>query len=335
MHLHIKSKNMANCPISHISTDVLCPVNSFSFRLLLINPRLFVADFRRRLALLLRFFSGKGFKRPQLYYSQESKLYFFSPRPTPKELHHFYVGSKAASVDRSGENIAHLLSVNTSTSLSLWAAQILDFSFLKYGRVPLGLSIDFGCGTGWMSREMIRRGMNVASVDVDSGMVNFCTDTLGTSGSVIDIYNPKLTAFEFGVSVDVFEHLLEPATVLQKIYDALKPGGAFVIAVPNFNSKLFKISISTHPYYSFPAHLNYFTGDSLRYLMDFVGFQDVSITTITSSWDKTYTVDPYIRRGLITSAPGFEFNDDWDLDGNGEHLIAYGFKAIGGSPIPS
>ena len=300
--------------------------------MLLINPRLYVADFRRR---LLSFFSGRGLRRPQLHYSEASKLYFVSPRPSPQELHHFYVGSKAAPEEMSGEQIAHLLSVNTSTSLSLWAAQILDFSFLNYGRAPLGLSVDFGCGTGWMSREMVRRGMNVLSVDVDKGMVNFCADTLGTSGSVIDIYNPKLTPFEFGVSVDVFEHLLDPVMVLQKIYDALIPGGAFVIAVPNFQSKLFKISISAHPYFSFPAHLNYFTVDSLRFLMDKVGFKNISITTITSSWDKTYTVDPYIRRGLISSAPGFEFNDDWDLEGNGEHLIAYGFKAPSGSPTLS
>ena len=111
--------------------------------MLLINPRLYVADFRRR---LLSFFSGRGLRRPQLHYSEASKLYFFSPRPSPQELHHFYVGSKAAPEEMSGEQIAHLLSVNTSTSLSLWAAQILDFSFLNYGRAPLGLSVDFGCG---------------------------------------------------------------------------------------------------------------------------------------------------------------------------------------------
>lgn len=332
MHSHLKSKKYATCPISDTKTDVLCLVKSFSFRMLLINPRLFLADFRRRLITLLRFFSDPRIGWPRLYYCEYSKLYFFSPRPSPEELHYFYVGSKVAPAAMNMEANAHLLCVNTSSSLSIWAAQILDFSFLKYGRKPLGLTIDFGCGTGWMSREMIRRGMKVACVDVNSGMVNFCADTMGTCGYVTDINNPKLIPFEFGVSVDVFEHLLDPVMVLRKIYEALMPGGAFVISVPNFNSKLFKISISAHPYYSFPAHLNYFTDDSLMFLMDKVGFKNISITTITSFWEKTYTVDPYIRRGFISSAPGFEFNDDWDLDGNGEHLIAYGFKATSDLP---
>jgi hypothetical protein len=170
---------------------------------------------------------------------------------------------------------------------------------------------------------------------VDSGMVNFCTDNLGVSGSVVDIHNPKLTPFEFGVSVGVFEHLLDPVMVLQKIYDALMLSGTFVIAVPNFKSKLFQTSISAHPYFSFPAYLDYLAADSLRFLMGKVGFKNVSTTTITSSWDKTYTVDPYIRRGLIFSALGFEFNDDCDLESNGEHLIAYGVNAPGGAPTSS
>ena len=73
------------------------------------------------------------------------------------------------------------------------------------------------------------------------------------------VYQGQLGELDFGdkkfdiITIwHVLEHVPNPCEVLRKIYSLLKPGGIFVVAVPNEENKLFKRRIrsnkSGHPF---------------------------------------------------------------------------------------
>lgn len=99
--------------------------------------------------------------------------------------------------------------------------------------------LDVGCGTGLFFCEL------ASSEDVE--LIGL--DTLSDSNKiavargykkVMDIDDLSSQSFPFGanefdalVCKDVFEHLLEPKFALSEIYRVLKPGGMFLVHVPN------------------------------------------------------------------------------------------------------
>ena len=116
------------------------------------------------------------------------------------------------------------------------------------------------------------------------------------------------------------EHLSDPLNQAILINKALKKNGDCILCISNINSYFFKIDISTHPYFDYPAHLNYFSIKSIEYLMYKAGFKDIKILYTTFSWEKTYITENFYKKGLVNKK-GWHLLDDWNKTGNGEHLI--------------
>jgi len=80
---------------------------------------------------------------------------------------------------------------------------------------------------------------------------------------------------------DVLEHLPNPKSSLNEIHRILKPGGLIVFSIPNlesFDRKIFKNNwIGWDP----PRHLNLFTQDTIKNLLDITGFKLIDSKCIT------------------------------------------------------
>ena len=83
---------------------------------------------------------------------------------------------------------------------------------------------------------------------------------------------------DIATSFDVIEHVSQPVEFLQDIYKSLKPGGKVVISTDNFDNILNDLVPERYCQFNFrTAHLYYFNKDSMKYLMDMVGFKKYSI----------------------------------------------------------
>ena len=102
-------------------------------------------------------------------------------------------------------------------------------------------------------------------------------------------------AFDLFTSFELFEHLTEPSTFIQQMHRLLKPGGHLLMTTLNgrgFDIQLlWEKSKSVTP----PHHLNFLNPNSVRILLESLGFTNVDVTTPGQlDWD--------IVEGMITNS---------------------------------
>jgi SAM-dependent methyltransferase len=86
------------------------------------------------------------------------------------------------------------------------------------------------------------------------------------------------SSFDVVVMAEVLEHVRRPNTACQKIYEALRPGGRVIITTPF----IFPLHDRPHDYWRFTRY-------GLEYLLDEVGFSEISIRE-RNSWGEAVAV---------------------------------------------
>ncbi len=118
--------------------------------------------------------------------------------------------------------------------------------------VPLkGLSIlDLGCGAGLVSEPLARLGAKVTAVDASPQAIVAAKAHAEDSGLVIDYRNSnaetlteKGLAFDIVVSLEVIEHVTDPADFLRLATGLLRPGGVIALSTLNRTAKSFALAI--------------------------------------------------------------------------------------------
>ena len=94
--------------------------------------------------------------------------------------------------------------------------------------------LDFGAGVGSGGILFARHGLRVALADISTTMLDFCEWRFGYRRSLpVQIIDLKFTelprqAFDLVTAMDVFEHLVDPLTTMERVWESLKPGGYLV-----------------------------------------------------------------------------------------------------------
>jgi SAM-dependent methyltransferase len=107
-------------------------------------------------------------------------------------------------------------------------------------RVPEGLVVDLGCGSGLWARELLRAGYRVLGIDISEAMVEIAREKAPGAefrvGSMFEAPIPRCDAVT-AVS-EVLNYLFDPENeerglerVFGRVYEALRPGGVFVLDV--------------------------------------------------------------------------------------------------------
>ncbi len=94
-------------------------------------------------------------------------------------------------------------------------------------------------------------------------------------GSELAKSNEKI---DIATSFDVIEHVPNPISYLEDIFESLKIDGELHIMTPNFDeilNDLIKDDFDTFNYRT--AHLYYFKNNSMKYMLDKVGFKNITI----------------------------------------------------------
>jgi SAM-dependent methyltransferase len=137
-----------------------------------------------------------------------------------------------------------------------------------------------------MLRAFIERGDAVTGVDRD--LLEVEVDGLVRERGVL-IKSTAETAelpqgsFDLAYGIHVIEHLVDPASVFEKTFRALKPGGIVFFLTPNADSRGLTLFRENWWNLEDPTHVRFFSPESATGMLARAGFEKVEVRR--SRWD--------------------------------------------------
>lgn len=145
---------------------------------------------------------------------------------------------------------------------------------------PPGDLVDLGCWVGFLLAEARERGWRGQGVEPSAAASDYARTTLG-----LDVVTGDLFTTELGREVadavvlgDVIEHLPRPAEALERIATLLRPGGVLAMMLPDAGSTVAR-RMGRRWWSVIPTHVQYFTRDSMRRLLEREGWTVLEIDT--------------------------------------------------------
>ena len=164
---------------------------------------------------------------------------------------------------------------------------------------PPGRLLDFGAGWGFFLAAAQQRGWDVSGIEPTPGHALYAREALRLDVRPDylhhDTFEPE--TFDVITSLQVFEHVEEPAAELAKLFRILKPGGLLVIEIPSIDSPLVRLLKSRHRHFV-PDHFWYFDKTTLPTFVEAGGFEvldysnparRLSLLWLTRTVGKRYT----------------------------------------------
>jgi len=149
-----------------------------------------------------------------------------------------------------------------------------------------GVVIDVGCGNA--DRLLVLPDhYDTCGIEISEALAREGEERLAERNGRI-IQAPALEGLESfptggasGVLMRSFlEHEHQPVALLEQAARVLEPGGVTIIKVPNFASINRKVMGKRWCGFRFPGHVNHFTPDSLRNMVEAAGFTVVSFNAL-------------------------------------------------------
>jgi 2-polyprenyl-3-methyl-5-hydroxy-6-metoxy-1,4-benzoquinol methylase len=142
-----------------------------------------------------------------------------------------------------------------------------------------GKALDFGAGTGSLTRQLAGSGMfgEVAAADLMPQPAG-----LGVRWMEADLNNPlpvQAESFDTIIAAEVIEHLENPRAMSRELFRLLKPGGLAVISTPNNESWRSLLSLWLRGHHiafldgSYPAHITALVCRDLHRILTEAGFE--------------------------------------------------------------
>jgi 2-polyprenyl-6-hydroxyphenyl methylase / 3-demethylubiquinone-9 3-methyltransferase len=99
-------------------------------------------------------------------------------------------------------------------------------------------ALDVGCGAGLLCEPLARLGAGVTGVDAAPENIEVATRHAAQSGLTIDyrageLAEQKLGKFDLVTSMEVIEHVADPAAFVEGLAAHLKPEGLMILSTPN------------------------------------------------------------------------------------------------------
>ena len=155
--------------------------------------------------------------------------------------------------------------------------------------------LDFGCGSGTLSRVLLEEGAVLEALETDPRARAAVSDELGipVAGDLAELGGRTASAkFDLIFMIEVVEHLRDPEATLRDLHRLLKPSGFLYASTPDAESLRAKLDGARWSNYQNPTHLYYFNRQSLGRAMKTAGFADVRIWRPTV----TYPAHGPVRR---------------------------------------
>ena len=144
---------------------------------------------------------------------------------------------------------------------------------------PPGPVVDIGCGVGDYLAGLPEI-YQPFGIEISEDLASQASERLSSRGGKIfaasaieGLSEIKKESMSGIIMRSFLEHEREPLVLLGSAWSALSPGGAAIIKVPNYASFNRKLMGNRWCGFRFPGHVNYFTPESLRAMVESVGFQ--------------------------------------------------------------
>ena len=167
----------------------------------------------------------------------------------------------------------------------------------KYVRPP-GRLLDLGAGAGFFVEEAAAAGWCSEGLEAARWAVERSRSRGGPPvrhGDAQDLRALECGAFDVVSAFDVIEHLEDPLVFLRGCAAALRPGGVLVLTTPRFDSLAARIC-GARWHALLPAHLHYFSRQSLRVALGQAGFR-----ILAGRSHRRYFSAAYIARRLCAA----------------------------------
>lgn len=147
--------------------------------------------------------------------------------------------------------------------------------------------IDLGCSNGLFLDVAKKRGWKVYGTEYAQESIEHCAEK-GIKVFKSDQLPPEFFELKFDVvtSFEVIEHINTPNEELDFVKRILRPGGAFYVTTPNFNSISRSLLKRKWNIVEYPEHLSYFTPATLHKLLLKHGFKKEFISTTGISFSR-------------------------------------------------
>ncbi len=162
---------------------------------------------------------------------------------------------------------------------------------------PPGRLLDFGSGWGFFLQDAQAAGWGVQGLEPLPGHAIYTRGALDIPVVTDTLRDDTFGSGSFDVvtAFQVFEHLPDPATEIDKIRYILKPGGLLVIEVPNIATPLLKLFCGHHRHFV-QDHLWFFSPHTLARFVRAHGFTPLDVSFPTRRLTLGYVADAWLRR---------------------------------------
>jgi 2-polyprenyl-3-methyl-5-hydroxy-6-metoxy-1,4-benzoquinol methylase len=198
-------------------------------------------------------------------------LVYSSPRPSEGDLERFYTAdaeggwSKGRGLDapETNEKVQRQLEAKRIRTRSL-----LDAAepWMQLAARAGGQAFDFGCGAGAFLDILRERGLETTGLEP----AGFRAEA-AKRHRIIDAI-PARASFDVIVIHHVLEHVVQPADTLRALASAARPGAVLFCSVPDLEG------LPRHQDFHYvlnSVHINAFTANSLRHLLQRTGWRMV------------------------------------------------------------
>ncbi|GAB6140311.1 hypothetical protein JCM14076_10400 [Methylosoma difficile] len=139
--------------------------------------------------------------------------------------------------------------------------------------MPPGNLLEIGCGSGDFLMTMQQQGWTVSGLEPSESAANSAKQQgLNVTCGLLEGTELPNNHFDMIVAWMVVEHLHHPLAGLEKLHQALKPGGALVISVPDLGGVDFQLFKQNYYSLHLPNHLYHYTKPTLHTLLAKTGF---------------------------------------------------------------
>jgi 2-polyprenyl-3-methyl-5-hydroxy-6-metoxy-1,4-benzoquinol methylase len=221
------------------------------------------------------------FHKNQLRYLEcdSCKTLYVSPRPTPKILSWFY--SKSATYEYWNKVVFPASEAKRREKIfKPRVERILEIC--KRNSIKPDSLLEVGCAFGTFCEEMKDKNFfdRILGIEATTELAETCRQKgiEVKEGLIEDIDFPDNEQFSVVANFEVIEHLFEPKYFLEKCFSLLHQKGILVLTCPNIDGFDMKVLGSSAPSIDH-EHLNYFSPDSIRILMEKIGFRILEIST--------------------------------------------------------
>lgn len=144
--------------------------------------------------------------------------------------------------------------------------------------VKQGKLLDVGCGVGWFLEAAKTEGFEIFGQEISKELGEYTSELLG-----IKVFSEELTdineKFDVITMFDLIEHVMDPKLLVEQSKKLLNPGGIIVAFTPNYDSLGIQFLKENSSLVCPPAHLTYFTKESVQKLASDTGLELVHLET--------------------------------------------------------